>query len=76
MIKKIFPESNSADSDMKSCIFLFILLKCEQADYYLEARDNLLKIPTIFSVLVSYCVYNGVLQNDLCDLDGYQDCRL
>lgn len=50
MIKKIFLESNSADSDMKSCIFLFILLKCEHADYYLEGRDNLLKIPTVFSV--------------------------
>lgn len=50
MIKKVFLECNSADSDMKSCIFQFILLKGEHAKYYLEGEDNLFKIPAVLSV--------------------------
>lgn len=70
VIKKIFLECNSADSDMRSCIFLFILLRFEFPFIFLcrllfRGERKALKIPNCFLSLVSYCVHNRVLQNDL-----------
>lgn len=70
VIKKIFLECNSADSDMKSCIFLFILLRFEFPFIFpcrllFREKRKALKIPNCFLSLVRYCVHNRVLQNDL-----------